>query len=196
MNAVFHEPLERQAALKLVRATQMLVLQMKCCYIRIPIITGNFDDMADSREFHSHQPGAQHGWDVGQKPRSTSEHGAGFVRLIRTRPHPGAATVSWRKPDKTFGVRFDVKYECCTAHQRMDRSLPGKFSRQPSALSSTLALSRSFAAPLCVLSGLNIFARYRQAQTLYRKGRKEKHAKFAKGIPDRRPPWESGRACM
>ena len=39
VNAVFHEPLERSAALKLVRATQMLVLHEFRRYVRIPIIT-------------------------------------------------------------------------------------------------------------------------------------------------------------
>ena len=39
INAVFNEPLERPAALKLVRATQMLVLHEFRRYVRIPIIT-------------------------------------------------------------------------------------------------------------------------------------------------------------
>src|SRR5580765_3238859 len=39
VNAVFHEPLERQAALKLVRATQMLVLHEFRRYVRIPVMT-------------------------------------------------------------------------------------------------------------------------------------------------------------
>jgi len=39
INAVFNEPLERQAALKLVRATQVLVLHEFRRYVRIPVIT-------------------------------------------------------------------------------------------------------------------------------------------------------------
>src|SRR5215469_9574853 len=39
LNAVFHEPLERPAALKLVKATQMLVLHEFRRYVRIPVIT-------------------------------------------------------------------------------------------------------------------------------------------------------------
>src|SRR5882672_10990508 len=39
VNAVFQEPLDRPAALKLVRATQMLVLHEFRRYVRIPIIT-------------------------------------------------------------------------------------------------------------------------------------------------------------
>ena len=51
VNAVFHEPLERQAALKLVRATQMLVLHEFRRYIRIPIITEIAMVTADNRRF-------------------------------------------------------------------------------------------------------------------------------------------------
>jgi len=39
VNAVFQEPLDRSAALKMVRATQMLVLHEFRRYVRIPIIT-------------------------------------------------------------------------------------------------------------------------------------------------------------
>jgi PilZ domain len=39
INAVFDEPLERSAALKLVRATRMLVLHEFRRYVRIPVIT-------------------------------------------------------------------------------------------------------------------------------------------------------------
>jgi len=39
INAVFNEPLERSTALKLVRATQMLVMHEFRRYVRVPIIT-------------------------------------------------------------------------------------------------------------------------------------------------------------
>src|SRR5208282_4008 len=39
INAIFQEPLERPSALKLVRATQMLVLHELRRYVRIPVIT-------------------------------------------------------------------------------------------------------------------------------------------------------------
>ncbi len=51
VNAVFQEPLERPAALKLVRATQMLVLHEFRRYVRIPIITEIAMVTADSRRF-------------------------------------------------------------------------------------------------------------------------------------------------
>ena len=51
VNAVFHEPLDRPAALKLVRATQMLVLHEFRRYVRIPIITEISIVTDDSRRF-------------------------------------------------------------------------------------------------------------------------------------------------
>ena len=51
INAVFHEPLERPATLKLVRATQMLVLHEFRRYVRIPIITEISLITSDSRRF-------------------------------------------------------------------------------------------------------------------------------------------------
>ena len=39
INAMFHEPLERPATLKLVRATRMLVLHEFRRYVRIPVMT-------------------------------------------------------------------------------------------------------------------------------------------------------------
>src|SRR6202040_1979850 len=39
LNAVFHEPLDRSAALKLVRSTRMLVLHEFRRYVRVPVMT-------------------------------------------------------------------------------------------------------------------------------------------------------------
>ena len=51
VNAVFQEPLERSTALKLVRATQMLVMHEFRRYVRIPIITEISMVTEDSRRF-------------------------------------------------------------------------------------------------------------------------------------------------
>src|SRR5438309_8857486 len=51
INAVFNEPLERPAALKLVRATQMLVLHEFRRYVRIPVITEVTVITGDNRRF-------------------------------------------------------------------------------------------------------------------------------------------------
>src|SRR5207248_7337973 len=49
INAIFREPLERSATLKLVRATQSLVLHEFRRYVRIPVITEVSIVTADSR---------------------------------------------------------------------------------------------------------------------------------------------------
>src|SRR6202050_2221709 len=51
INAVFNEPLERPAALKLVRATQMLVFHEFRRYVRIPVITEGSVVAWDGRRF-------------------------------------------------------------------------------------------------------------------------------------------------
>jgi Tfp pilus assembly protein PilZ len=111
VNAVFHEPLERQAALKLVRATQMLVLHEFRRYVRIPIITEIAMVTADNRRFTATSKEISTG---GMSVRSPEELSIGtelevsFALLTLPRIWV-KANVSWRKPDKTFGVRFDAK---------------------------------------------------------------------------------------
>ena len=113
VNAVFQEPLERQAALKLVRATQMLVLHEFRRYIRIPIITEISMVSADSRRFTATSQEISTG---GMSVKSPEDVQVGMALEVSfallTLPRIWVrATVSWRKPDKTFGVRFDVKDE-------------------------------------------------------------------------------------
>ncbi len=50
INAIFQEPLERPSVLKLVRATQMLVLHELRRYVRIPVITEISFVMSDGRK--------------------------------------------------------------------------------------------------------------------------------------------------
>jgi PilZ domain len=113
VNAVFHEPLERQAALKLVRATQMLVLHEFRRYVRIPIITEIAVVMADNRRFTATSMEISTG---GMSVRSPEEVQIGTALEVSfallTLPRIWVrSNVSWRKPDKTFGVRFDAKDE-------------------------------------------------------------------------------------
>src|ERR1700730_15601427 len=51
INAIFNEPLERPAALKLVRATRMLVLHEFRRYVRIPVMTEVSIVCSDGRRF-------------------------------------------------------------------------------------------------------------------------------------------------
>ena len=113
VNAVFQEPLERPAALKLVRATQMLVLHEFRRYVRIPIITEISMISADSRRFTATSMEISTG---GMSVRSGEEVSLGMPLEVSfallTLPRIWLrAQVSWIKPDKTFGVRFDVKDE-------------------------------------------------------------------------------------
>ena len=91
----------------------MLVLHEFRRYIRIPIITEISMVSADGRRFTATSQELSTGGMSVKSPEDVSgRHGAGsFVRLVDSASHLGAGTVSWRKPDKTFGVRFDVKDE-------------------------------------------------------------------------------------
>jgi PilZ domain len=113
INAVFHEPLERQATLKLVRATQMLVLHEFRRYVRIPIITEIAMVSADNRRFTATSKEISTGGMSVKSPEDVSVGTALEVSFaLLTLPRIWVrASVSWRKPDKSFGVRFDAKDE-------------------------------------------------------------------------------------
>jgi PilZ domain len=109
LNAVFHEPLERQAAMKLVRSTRMLVLHEFRRYVRIPVMTEVGIVLADG----------------GRLSATSQEISIGGMSLKGHRlPEPGSMVevsfslltlprvwvrgkVTWRKPNNSFGIRFD-----------------------------------------------------------------------------------------
>lgn len=113
LNAVFHEPLERPAALKLVKATQMLVLHEFRRYVRIPVVTevsvaaGQNHLSASSLELSSGGMSLKCPQDMGTgQPVEVS-----FALLTLPRVWV-RGTIIWHKPaSKTFGVRFDAKDE-------------------------------------------------------------------------------------
>src|SRR5207253_6971863 len=108
INAVFHEPLERSAALKLVRATQMLVLHEFRRYARVPIMTEVAVTKADRHRFNASSIEVSSG---GMSLKSAEDVAAGanveisFALLTLPRVRVKGA-VTWRK-GKSFGVRFD-----------------------------------------------------------------------------------------
>jgi hypothetical protein len=114
INAVFNEPLERPAALKLVRATQMLVLHEFRRYVRIPVITEISVVTGDSRRFNATSQEISSG---GMSMRSEDEVSPGqsleISFALLTLPRIWVrGTVSWQKPNrKTFGIRFDPQDE-------------------------------------------------------------------------------------
>ena len=108
INAMFHEPLERPATLKLVRATRMLVLHEFRRYVRIPVMTEGLHrwrrpakSVATSIEMSS--------GGMSVKSAEDFSHGTNveisFALMTLPRVNVRGA-ISWSKP-KSLGVRFD-----------------------------------------------------------------------------------------
>lgn len=108
INAMFHEPLERPAALKLVRATHMLVLHEFRRYARVPIMTEVTVIGNDGHRLSASSIEVSSG---GMSIKSAEDMPAGtgveisFSLLTLPRVHV-RGVVTWRKT-KSFGVRFD-----------------------------------------------------------------------------------------
>ena len=114
INAIFQEPLERPSVLKLVRATQMLVLHELRRYVRIPVITEISFVMSDGRKVTATSIEVSSG---GMSLRSAEDISVGqageisFALLTLPRIWVRCA-VSWRNGiGKTFGIRFDNQDE-------------------------------------------------------------------------------------
>lgn len=108
INAMFQEPLERPAALKLVRATHMLVLHEFRRYVRIPIMTEVTVVCHDGRRISASSLELSSG---GMSLKSSEDVSAGTnVEIsfsLLTLPRVNVrAVVTWRKT-RSFGLRFD-----------------------------------------------------------------------------------------
>src|SRR5208283_1199695 len=107
INAMFQEPLERPAALKLVRATHMLVLHEFRRYTRIPIMTEVNVVTQDGRRLAATSLEVSSG---GMSVKSPEDLPAGtnveisFSLLTLPRVNVRGA-VTWRK-GKSFGIHF------------------------------------------------------------------------------------------
>jgi PilZ domain len=114
INAVFNEPLERPSALKLVRATQMLVLHEFRRYVRIPVVTQVSVVAGQNRHIDATSHEVSSG---GMSLKSAEEIAPGLSVEVSfallTLPRIWLrGTVSWTKPaNKAFGVRFDPRDE-------------------------------------------------------------------------------------
>src|SRR5205807_1909693 len=111
INAMFSEPLERPAALKLIRATRMLVLHEFRRYVRIPVMT-EVAVIGDGRRVVASSIEMSSG---GMSLKSSEDFSNGTsVELsfaLMTLPRVIVrGSVSWRKA-KSLGVRFDPKDE-------------------------------------------------------------------------------------
>ena len=107
INAMFNEPLERPAALKLVRATRMLVLHEFRRYVRIPVMT-EVSIVGDGRRISATSIEMSSG---GMSVKSHEDFSTGVnVEIsfaLMTLPRVNVrGVISWRKP-KSIGVRFD-----------------------------------------------------------------------------------------
>jgi len=109
VNAVFQEPLDRSAAPKMVRATQMLVLHEFRRYVRIPIITEIAIVSNDNRRFTATSQEISTGGMSVKSPEDVSPSLPVEVSFaLLTLPRIWVrGQVTWRKPNKTFGIRFD-----------------------------------------------------------------------------------------
>jgi hypothetical protein len=113
INAVFHEPLERSAAMKLVRSTRMLVLHEFRRYVRIPLMTEVGVVMTDGgRMTATSQEISSGGMSLkgNHVPELQSQVEVSFSLLTLPRVWV-RGQVTWKKPNKSFGIRFDTTDE-------------------------------------------------------------------------------------
>jgi hypothetical protein len=113
INAIFQEPVERSTALKLVRATQMLVLHEFRRYVRIPVMTEVAISIGERRKITATSMEVSSG---GMSIKCAEDVSAGeavevsFALLTLPRIWV-RGTVTWKRPKHSFGVRFDVHDE-------------------------------------------------------------------------------------
>jgi hypothetical protein len=113
INAIFHEPVERSAALKLVRATNMLVLHEFRRYVRIPVMTEVSLQLNEGKKVTATSIEVSSG---GMSLRGGEDLSSGqnlevsFALLTLPRLWI-RGTVTWKKPKHSFGVRFDATDE-------------------------------------------------------------------------------------
>ncbi|MGB8013954.1 MAG: PilZ domain-containing protein [Terriglobales bacterium] len=109
INAIFHEPLERSAAMKLVRSTQMLVLHEFRRYVRIPVMTEVGIVTADGTRLTATSQEISSGG-MSLRGHHAPEEGmqveVSFSLLTLPRVWV-RGLVTWKKPNKSFGIRFD-----------------------------------------------------------------------------------------
>jgi Tfp pilus assembly protein PilZ len=107
INAMFSQPLERPAALKLVKATRMLVLHEFRRYVRVPVIT-EVSVVGDARRLSVSSIEMSSG---GMSVKTAEDFSIGsnveVSFALMTLPRVNVrGVVSWKKP-KSVGIRFD-----------------------------------------------------------------------------------------
>jgi hypothetical protein len=109
INAVFTEPVERQAALKLVRATQMLVQHEFRRYVRLPVITEvTLQDKTKRRYTATSKEVSSGGMSISCEAELSVGTQLEVSFALLTLPRVSInGTVCWRAKT-SFGVRFDA----------------------------------------------------------------------------------------
>lgn len=111
INAVFQEPLERPAVLKLVRSTQMLVLHELRRYARIPIITEVSVSLSDGRNTKATSIEISSGGMSMRSGKAVFVVGQSVEVSFSLLTLPKATirgTVTWKNPaSQTLGIHFD-----------------------------------------------------------------------------------------
>jgi hypothetical protein len=113
INAIFQEPVERSTALKLVRATQMLVLHEFRRYVRIPVMTEVAVQVGERRKITATSMEVSSG---GMSLKSSEDVATGeavevsFALLTLPRIWI-RGNVTWKRAKHSFGVRFDTTDE-------------------------------------------------------------------------------------
>ena len=112
INAMFSEPLERPAAVKLVRATHLLVLHEFRRYVRVPVMTEVAVKAADGTRFTASSIEiSSGGMSLKTSEELTLHTNVEVSFALMTLPRVTVrGVVSWRKP-KSYGVRFDAADE-------------------------------------------------------------------------------------
>ncbi len=109
INAIFHEPLERSAAMKLVRSSRMLVLHEFRRYVRIPVMTEVGVVMPDGDRMTATSQEISSGG-MSLKGHRAPEQGSNVEVSFSLLTLPRVwvrGQVTWRKSNKSFGIRFD-----------------------------------------------------------------------------------------
>ncbi len=158
INAIFHEPLERPAVLKLVRATQMLVFHELRRYVRIPVITEISVVMGDGRKVTATSIEISSG---GMSLRSAEDiYGWAVGRDLVCLTHPAQDMGSLRgdlaqRAREILRHPFRQPGRAPFQNQGMDRRLPGRLAgavasfefRLSRALPARKSTSRQIALP-------------------------------------------------
>jgi hypothetical protein len=110
INAIFHEPVERSTALKLVRATQMLVLHEFRRYVRIPVMTQVDVQTNEGRKITATSIEVSSGGMSLKTAEEIGMHQAVEVSFaLLTLPRIWIrGQVTWKKPKHSVGIRFDA----------------------------------------------------------------------------------------